>query len=104
MIFVAFKPSEFSIINADAHSDFDIEKKLTLRDQRDRKLDVKLNYVYLLFLLGYLFLADMCPKGDILMLGVLSNCRSTALILWSTKLDYHFQYVPVPRVPLSQQM
>jgi hypothetical protein len=42
--FAAFKPSDFSIISADAHSDFDVEKKLSLRDQKNRKLDVKLNY------------------------------------------------------------
>ncbi|KAH9486936.1 Vacuolar protein sorting-associated protein 13 [Psilocybe cubensis] len=40
-----FKPSEFTIINTDGHSDFDIENTLTLRDQYDRKLDLKLNYV-----------------------------------------------------------
>ncbi|PPQ64275.1 hypothetical protein CVT24_008413 [Panaeolus cyanescens] len=40
-----FKPSEFGIINTDGHSDFDIEHNLTLRDQLDRKLDLKLNYV-----------------------------------------------------------
>ncbi|KDR84988.1 hypothetical protein GALMADRAFT_233521 [Galerina marginata CBS 339.88] len=40
-----YKPSEFTIINTDGHSDFDIEYTLTLRDQLDRKLDLKLNYV-----------------------------------------------------------
>ncbi|KAF8974033.1 vacuolar protein sorting-associated protein 13 [Flammula alnicola] len=40
-----FKPSEFTIINTDGQSDFDIEDTLTLRDQFDRKLDLKLNYV-----------------------------------------------------------
>ena len=40
-----FKPSEFSIINADGSADFDIETRLTLRDEKDRKLDLKLNYV-----------------------------------------------------------
>ncbi|KAF9015159.1 vacuolar protein sorting-associated protein 13 [Cyathus striatus] len=40
-----FKPSDFAIINTDGHSDFDVENKLTLRDQLDRKLDLKLNYV-----------------------------------------------------------
>ncbi|KAG2023495.1 hypothetical protein CC2G_001143 [Coprinopsis cinerea AmutBmut pab1-1] len=39
-----FKPSEFAIINTDGHSDFDIEKRLTLRDRQDRKLDLRLNY------------------------------------------------------------
>jgi vacuolar protein sorting-associated protein 13A/C len=41
-----FKPSEFTIINTDGHSDFDIEETLTLRDQFDRKLNLKLNYVW----------------------------------------------------------
>ncbi|KIM48205.1 hypothetical protein M413DRAFT_439924 [Hebeloma cylindrosporum] len=40
-----FKPSEFTIINTDGNSDFDIEENLTLRDQFDRKLELKLNYV-----------------------------------------------------------
>ncbi|KAF9459895.1 vacuolar protein sorting-associated protein 13 [Collybia nuda] len=40
-----FKPSDFAIINTDGHSDFDIETRLTLRDQNDRKLDLKLNYI-----------------------------------------------------------
>ncbi|KAF4623901.1 hypothetical protein D9613_001806 [Agrocybe pediades] len=40
-----FKPSEFTIINTDGHSDFEIENTLTLRDQFDRKLDLSLNYV-----------------------------------------------------------
>lgn len=45
-IYIAFKPSDFSIINTDGRSDFDTEKKLTLRDANDRKLDLRLNYVY----------------------------------------------------------
>jgi len=40
-----FKPSEFAIINTDGHSDFDIENSLTLLDQFDRKLDLRLNYM-----------------------------------------------------------
>lgn len=40
-----FKPSEFAIINTDGPSDFDIESQLTLRDQRERKLDLRLNYI-----------------------------------------------------------
>ncbi|KAJ3551176.1 hypothetical protein NM688_g4862 [Phlebia brevispora] len=40
-----FKPSDFAIINTDGSADFDIEKKITLRDAKDRKLDLKLNYV-----------------------------------------------------------
>ncbi|EKM61051.1 uncharacterized protein PHACADRAFT_156217 [Phanerochaete carnosa HHB-10118-sp] len=40
-----FKPSDFSIINTDGSADFDIENRLTLRDEKDRKLDLGLNYV-----------------------------------------------------------
>ncbi|KDQ63547.1 hypothetical protein JAAARDRAFT_29565 [Jaapia argillacea MUCL 33604] len=40
-----FKPSEFAIINTDGNADLDIDKNLTMRDPRDAKLDVKLNYV-----------------------------------------------------------
>ncbi|KAI0073133.1 vacuolar protein sorting-associated protein 13 [Panus rudis PR-1116 ss-1] len=40
-----FKPSDFAIINTDGSADFDIENRLTLRDDKDRKLDLKLNYV-----------------------------------------------------------
>ena len=40
-----FKPSEFSIINTDGTADFDTENRITLRDENDRKLDLKLNYV-----------------------------------------------------------
>lgn len=41
-----FKPSDFAIINTDRHSDFDVESRLTLRDQSNRKLHLSLNYVY----------------------------------------------------------
>lgn len=40
-----FKPSDFAIVNTDGHGDFDIEHFLTLRDEIDRKLDLKLNYI-----------------------------------------------------------
>ncbi|KAF5314046.1 hypothetical protein D9611_006808 [Ephemerocybe angulata] len=40
-----FKPSDFAIINTDGNSDFDIEKKVTLQDQQNRKLDLGLNYM-----------------------------------------------------------
>ncbi|KAF5390329.1 hypothetical protein D9757_002946 [Collybiopsis confluens] len=40
-----FKPSDFAIINTDGHGEFDIEKRLTLLDQNDRKLNLRLNYV-----------------------------------------------------------
>lgn len=42
---IAFKASDFSIINTDGHSDFDIEKRLALEDARGRKLDLRLSYV-----------------------------------------------------------
>jgi vacuolar protein sorting-associated protein 13A/C len=42
---LVFKPSEFAIINTDAHSDFEVETKLTMTDARNRKLNLKLNYV-----------------------------------------------------------
>ncbi|KZT02705.1 vacuolar protein sorting-associated protein 13 [Laetiporus sulphureus 93-53] len=40
-----FKQSDFAIINTDGSSDFDIEHRLVLRDARDRKLELRLNYV-----------------------------------------------------------
>ncbi|KAF5355629.1 hypothetical protein D9756_003767 [Leucocoprinus leucothites] len=40
-----FKPSDFSIINTDGHSEFDVENRLTLRDQQGRKLELRLNYI-----------------------------------------------------------
>ncbi|KAF8168100.1 vacuolar protein sorting-associated protein 13 [Crassisporium funariophilum] len=40
-----FKPSDFAIINTDGHSDFEAENTLTLSDQFERKLDLRLNYV-----------------------------------------------------------
>ena len=42
---LVFKPSDFAIINADGSADFDVENRLTLRDEKDRKLDLMLNYV-----------------------------------------------------------
>ena len=42
---LGFKPSDFAIINTDGSSDFDIENQLTLRDAKDRKLDLRLNYM-----------------------------------------------------------
>lgn len=46
MVLTVFRPSDFAIINTDRHSDFDIESRLTLRDQGNRKLHLSLNYVY----------------------------------------------------------
>ncbi|KAK0465028.1 vacuolar protein sorting-associated protein 13 [Desarmillaria tabescens] len=40
-----FEQSEFAIINTDENSDFDVEKRLSLKDPRGRKLTLKLNYV-----------------------------------------------------------
>ena len=42
---LVFKPSDFAIINTDGSADFDTESKITLRDTKDRKLDLRLNYV-----------------------------------------------------------
>lgn len=42
-----FKASDFSIINTDGNSDFDIENRLTLEDARGRKLNLKLSYIRL---------------------------------------------------------
>lgn len=46
MVCAVFRPSDFAIINNDHHSDFDIESRLALRDQSNRKLHLSLNYVY----------------------------------------------------------
>lgn len=40
-----FKPSDFAIINTDGSADFDVEDRLSLRDEKERTLDLKLNYV-----------------------------------------------------------
>ncbi|KAI6047634.1 vacuolar protein sorting-associated protein 13 [Pisolithus marmoratus] len=40
-----FSPSEFAIINADSQLEFDVESRLTVRDQNNRELHLKLNYV-----------------------------------------------------------
>ncbi|KAJ3842350.1 vacuolar protein sorting-associated protein 13 [Lentinula raphanica] len=40
-----FKPSDFAIINTDGHSDFDIENRLNLLDQNNKKLNLSLNYI-----------------------------------------------------------
>ncbi|KAG1749982.1 vacuolar protein sorting-associated protein 13 [Suillus paluster] len=40
-----FKASDFAIINTDRNSDFEVESRLSLRDQSNRKLDLRLNYV-----------------------------------------------------------
>ena len=45
-----FKQSDFAIINTDENSDFDFERKLSMRDARGRKLDLFLNYVYVILL------------------------------------------------------
>jgi vacuolar protein sorting-associated protein 13A/C len=46
MPFTAFKASDFSIINTDGNSDFDVENRLTLEDVLGRKLKLKLNYLW----------------------------------------------------------
>lgn len=44
--YLAYKPSEFAIINTDDSPDFSIESTLRLADQQGRKLDLGINYVY----------------------------------------------------------
>jgi hypothetical protein len=46
LFLIAFKASDFSIINTDGNSDFDIENRLTLEDARGRKLNLKLSYMW----------------------------------------------------------
>jgi len=41
----SFRASEFAIINSDGKSDFDVEQQLALSDSRDRKLELRLNYI-----------------------------------------------------------
>jgi vacuolar protein sorting-associated protein 13A/C len=48
-----FKTSDFAIINTDGHSDFEIESSLALPDRLERKLDLRLNYMYDFALLLY---------------------------------------------------
>jgi vacuolar protein sorting-associated protein 13A/C len=55
---VALKASDFSIINTDGHSDFDVENRLTLEDTRGRKLNLKLSYVCVLLLLCQVISGD----------------------------------------------
>jgi vacuolar protein sorting-associated protein 13A/C len=40
-----YQPSDFAIINTDGHSDFEVEKRLQIGDQKGGKLQLKLNYV-----------------------------------------------------------
>ncbi|KAH7883589.1 vacuolar protein sorting-associated protein 13 [Phlebopus sp. FC_14] len=56
-----FKPSEFTIINTDLHSDFEIESRLPLRDQDNRKLHLRLNYVRYLESGGAFKVQIYCP-------------------------------------------
>jgi hypothetical protein len=46
MSLIAFKASDFSIINTDGNSDFDIENRLTLEDDQGRKLKLRLSYLW----------------------------------------------------------
>ena len=45
-----FKPSDFTIINADRKFEFDREYDLSMSDQQGRKLGLKLNYVYVVIM------------------------------------------------------
>ncbi|TFK77101.1 vacuolar protein sorting-associated protein 13 [Pluteus cervinus] len=40
-----FRPSDFAIINNDGQGEFDIENRLVLQDESNRKLNINLNYV-----------------------------------------------------------
>lgn len=78
-----FKPSDFSIINTDGHSDFDIEKRLTVQDAKGRKLDLALNYVCVHHTFAC-YLANSAA-GGIQIPGAHSKCRSTVPIWSSTR-------------------
>jgi vacuolar protein sorting-associated protein 13A/C len=45
---LVFKPSDFAIVNTDGTTDLDIESRILLRDNKDRKLELRLNYVSVL--------------------------------------------------------
>jgi len=61
--YLVFAPSEFAIINADPQSDFDTETRLILRDQTNRKLNLKLNYMCAISFFVYLWLIDTYAKS-----------------------------------------
>lgn len=42
----AFKPSDWAIINAGPNSEHEVERQLRCCDPGERKLDLRLNYVY----------------------------------------------------------
>lgn len=41
-----FKASDFAIINTDNASEFEVEKRLPVQDSQGRKLDLRINYLY----------------------------------------------------------
>lgn len=61
--YLVFAPSEFAIINTDPQSDFDTESRLILRDQSNRKLNLKLNYVCVISFFVYLWLINTYTKS-----------------------------------------
>jgi vacuolar protein sorting-associated protein 13A/C len=42
---IGFKQSDFAIINTDDPDDFRVEKEISLRDNRDAELKLKLHYL-----------------------------------------------------------
>lgn len=74
---VVYKPSDFAIINTDANSDFDVENKLVLRDPAGRKLDLKLNYVYVFEHVPGDYCSSAGCTGITRTRGAPSRCKST---------------------------
>ena len=104
---LVFKPSDFAIINTDRNSDFETESCLSLRDQSNRKLDLRLNYVFVPF--SYPFdIATHLFSDAILNPVVPSKYRYIARISSSTKQGYlsvprlhvHTERHPLSRLPL----
>jgi hypothetical protein len=84
---LVYNPSDFAIINTDRNSDFEVESRLSLRDQSNRKLDLRLNYVFVLrphlfTLVTHIFL-DAIPS-----LVAPSKCRYIARISSLTRPGY----------------
>lgn len=81
MLRAVFKPSDFTIINTDRHSDFDIESRLSLRDQSNHKLQLSLNYVCVISIYFWKMSRSYLFQVDILSQVELSKFRFTAHIL-----------------------
>jgi hypothetical protein len=82
---IAYQPSDFAIVNTDGHSDFDVENSLSLRDAKNRKLQLKLNYVYDL---PYLIVTklELTQRAVVILIQVVpSKCRFIAHTSLSTR-------------------